>query len=383
MRRLCFLLLVFLIGSGAARAQTDTFSPELKPLAELYGKGFNDELVSNISARIAATAPAERPHPDPRLLYYRGLAYAQMGWLDEAKADLTRAQKAGISNLWGQTDVNKELQFLARQKALLPPHMEEVREGDRVICRMYYTEINEDTALVKATLRDAYRINREIFGTDVEGIPVYVFDDFSQFLAFYKELEAGQNPGSWVDCVTIGGKNLISLRNAQGASRAKNNPGEFQKILVHEFNHAMFYRLIGARKVPGWFTEGLAQVAGAREYAKFDGDQQKTLRRIFANNALLSFDELNDEASFVQQAESGLTQSRGRDADSAPAPYTQGYSMTKYLVDHVSPAQLQSFLNRVRASGDFKASFDDEFDFPLKKFYQSWEIDTANQLAVQ
>lgn len=134
---------------------------------------------------------------------------------------------------------------------------------------------------------------------------------------------------------------------------------------------------------PAWFTEGLAQIAGAQVDPNFDSSDQQTLKRLFANNALLPVETLSDYDSWGKQTEIGIAMGKGDDAAFAPDPYAQGYGMTKYLLDNITTAQLQSFLNRNRESRDFYGAFKDEFGMTTEQFYELWKRDTAQKLAAQ
>ena len=392
--RLLFLALI-LLGSVTAHAQKVPVAPATKAVAPdlladdlvrfgvIFKRGFYDELIYNVNQKIEAMPAATRDTPDPRLLYFRGLAYFQLGWFPEAKADLTVAQKAGLSFLPGGFGLTYALTGIEEKSPLLPPKVEEIREGERVIFRMHYFGMEGGTVMIAAMLPEAYRISRAMFGSETEATTVYVFDTYEQFVAYYKQVYKGVKPGSWYAATTTGPVIWISLRDTNGVLRAKENREAFKTTVVHEYNHAMLNRLIGRTALPTWFKEGLAQVAGAQVDPADGARKQKTLARLFRNNAVLPIEKLDDSKSFFENTELGVAMGKGDDRDFAPDAYTQGYGMTQYFLSHVSTPQLQSFLNRVRASEDFPNSFQEEFGFSVEQFYQSWKSDVGPQLAAR
>ena len=378
----------------ATRAAPDPLSNDLAGFGTLFKRGFYDELIYRVNQKIAALPKESRATPDARLLYFRGLCYYGLGWYPQAKADLLVAQKAGIRFLPGGFGVNYGLNYIEARIPLLPPQVEQVRDGDRVIFQMHDfgaqggTEggAESGTATVLATLPEAYRISSAMFGADMADNTVYVFDTYEQFTAYFKQTFPDKTPGSWYAATANGPEMWISLRDTKGVLRAQTARLEFQTTVVHEFNHALLARLIGRTALPRWFVEGLAQVAGAQINSGFDGEKQQTLKRLFANNALLPLDRLDDYATFDHQTELGIALSKSADrADrlSAPDAYAQSYGMTKSLLDNISTPQLQSLLNRARDSNDFKASFQTEFGFSLEQFYQGWKADAGRRSATQ
>ena len=347
----------------------------------MFKRGFFDELIYHVNQKIEASPADKRASPDPRLLYFRGLAYFKLGWFERAKVDLIVAEKAGVAEIEPGWGANWVLYYIKQRTPVLPPKMEEIRQGERVLFRMHSFGMENGTVFVKALLPEAYRVSRQMFGTDVEATTVYVFDDYAQFAAYY-EKHTGEKHSGWIDALTIGDLVLISLSDQEGTSLARDDRDFFKTTIVHEINHALFHRLMGWAEPPSWFVEGLAQVAGAQVSQDYVASKQQRLNRIFRNNVLLPIEKLEDADEFYAQTELGVTMSKGRDRDKAPDPYTQGYAMVKYLLDNISTPQFQSFLNRVRESNDFKGSFANEFGMTTAQFYEKWRADTARQLAM-
>ena len=371
------------VGPSTQAVAPDALADDLAKFGTMFERGFYDELIFNVNQKIEALLTEQRATPDPRLLYFRGLSYYKLGWFPEAKADLLVAQQAGLSFLPGGFGVKWALNYIEERTPLLPSQVEEIRDGERVTFRMHNSGMEGGTVMVMAMLPEAYRISRAMFGSDTAASTVYVFEDYQQFLAYYKKVYEGKNPGSWYAALAQQGVMWISLRDTEDVLRAREDRVAFKTTVVHEFNHAMLSRLMGRTVLPRWFVEGLAQVAGAQVNPTYDSGKQRTLKRLFANNALLPIDKLDDYESFAEQTELGISMRKEGERAGAPDPYAQGYGMTKYLLDNISTAQLQNFLNRVRETDDFKTSFGDEFGFSLDQFYQGWKADTARRLATQ
>lgn len=361
----------------------DPLAEDLRDYVALYKRAFFDELISKINLTIEALPVAERAQPDPRLLYLRGLARYKLGWFELAKPDLLAAQQAKVTGLQEGLGPDWVLSYIKKRDGFLPPKVQEIRDGDRVLFRMHYYGMEDGTATVMAMLPEAYRISQQMFGADVEATTVYVFDNYEQFVAYYKAFEETQGPGSWYAAITIGDLVFISLRDTNGELRARDGRDFFKTTIVHEYNHAMFHRLMGFSPQPSWFVEGLAQNAGAQVDPNYDAVKQRILKRLFQNHALLPLDTLGDNDAFAAQVELGLRMEKGNDGQFAPDPYAQGYGMTQYLLNNISTAQLQSFLNRVRESKNFDGSFATEFGFSVEQFYEMWKRDTSQKFAAQ
>lgn len=220
----------------------DPLADDLKAYGVLLESGFNDELIYKINRKIAEMGGT----PDPRLLYYRGLAYYRFGWFPEAKADLEIAQRAKIVELPGGFATALALNGLKRFALFMPPKMEEIHRGERVLFRMHYFHMEGGTATVQGLLPTAHRINSEMFGSDLEATTVLVFDTYEQFLAFNKVLTGNDKPGSWVWAKSWCNFVLISLQFPDGSSASLDHRDPFVSTIVHEINHAMLYRLMGS-----------------------------------------------------------------------------------------------------------------------------------------
>lgn len=183
-------------------AQVVTIDIAIDPLADdlaKYGvlceRTFFDELFFNTNQKIEAASADKGEKPDPRLFYFRGLASYQLGWFAESKADLTKAQEAGIISLPGGYGTALTLEAIEQQTPLLPPNTQEIRQGNQVIARVHYFGMKNGAASVLALLPQAYRISRDMFGSEVPATTVLVFDTFEQFSAYDKAAAGGHTSG--------------------------------------------------------------------------------------------------------------------------------------------------------------------------------------------
>ena len=394
--RLAILALVLLVSGCAgvkkapapATAATapapDLVARDLEKYRLMFKRGIYGEVLADINQKIAALPTDKRANPDPRLLFVRGMAYYHLSWFREAKADLLVAQKADIHRLVSKSFVQRILQKIDNLTPLLPPNMREIRDGERVIFRMHSFATEGDAATVAQMLPDAYRINRQIFGQDVEAIPIFVFDNYDRFSAFYRKYN-GAAPSSWEWAVTTGTLVQISLRNKKNVAIARYNRPFFYGAIVHEVNHAMINRLMGNAKFPPWFKEGLAQVVEVQVKPDFDADKQRRIAHLFQDDkkGLLPIEKLRKNKFFFDQVELGVTLRKSGKRAGAPDPYAQSYGLMKSLLSDFSTAQLQSFLARVRKSDDFDGSFAAEFGMTTAQFYEKWKAKTTRELTAR
>ena len=365
-------------------------------MATWYNRGFYDDIVRRADALIgdnpvpdafapnAATASASaNAAPDARLLFWRGKAFQRLGWWPEAVEDLTRADERKVPAQVGAGDAAAALQQIARLQALLPQQYRELSSGGDVVFRVYYTSDNPLAREIIARLPDAYRISRQMFGTDVLATPVFIFDSYPAFRAFYIERNGGKAPGSWVWAAGSRDGLFFSLQRPDGTDAVGNDPDYFHSTIAHEFNHAMFFHLMGTTPMPDWFVEGIAQVAGGVAAPRDVAYNDYTVARLFAVNALVPPAQLEQSDSFGAHTEVGAQLDRMGAGKISPSPYAQGYSMTRYLLSNLKRGQLEDFLNDVRDKNDFSAAFANNFGATIPEFYQSWYRDTARKLGAR
>ena len=366
---ICAMLLIVTVTS---LVKPDPLADDLKVYGALFKRGFDEELIFKIAEM--------EGEPEPRLLYYRGLAHYRFGRYSLAKADLVAALDAEIYYLPDGYDTQWTLDSIERLLKLMPPNAHEILRGERVLFRMHYSGIDDGVVTVARVLPRAYRFNRELFGADFDAIEVIIFETYDQFRAFYQEVTGDDKIGNWIWAAGQDNLAMISLQYPDGSSSFSGNPQKFISIVTHEINHAMFYRLMGRSEQPRWFEEGLAQVAQAQADGNYAQDHQHIWKRLFANNALLPIEKISDDAGYTEHTERGLAMSKSPQSESAPDTYAQSYGMMKFLLDKVSPAQFQSFLKRARASENFEGAFKAEFGITSDQFYQQWKREFPQQL---
>ena len=380
--RLCALTLLLLV-SGCARVRKapapalpatapapDLVARDVAKYRVMFKRGRYDEVLTDISRKIAALPADKRAQPDPRMIFVRGMARYNLGWFEEAKADLLIAQRAGVA----PSTTKETLQNIEERTPLLPPNMQEIRDSGRTIFRMHSFIATRDAATIAEMLPAAYRINRQIFGKDIEATTLLFFDNKGQLSAFQRRIHKGKAISGRYSAVTTGPLVQISLRD---------NRPDLQEAIVHEVNHAMSNRLMGKTPLPNWFKEGLAQVAESQVDSNFDVNAQKVIARLFQNKGLLPLKKLGTRPSFDEQTELGIALRTSGNRAGAPDPYAQSYGMMKFLLDKFSTVQLQSFLQRVRASDDFDGSFAAEFGMTTEQFYEKWKAETAPKLVAR
>lgn len=376
-----FALSTVLIFTGAVSAQfadtspvtnavaPDAFQRENAQMAQWFARGFYDDMVNRASELLGDEGR------DPRLLYWRGLAFYRLGWLPEAIEDLGNARKAGISGTAGGLAIAPTLEKIARLQALTPPNFREIRSGSKVVFRVHYSTLDSVTSGIMERLPRAYRISEQMFGSDTLATSVYIFDNYPQFRAFYM-VRSGKTPGSWVAAAGNRDAFYFSLQRPDG-SAAESNPEHLESTIPHEFNHAMLRRLMGTTPMPRWFEEGLAQVAGGEVVAHDVEMNDYTITRLFAARALVAPQSLENSTSFGNHTEVGARMDRAGAGNAAPSPYAQSYSMARYFLANLKRDQLPDFLNRVRDEGNFARAFREEFGATLPEFYQSWYQEMA------
>ena len=369
------LLLVLFMLAPLVRAQTA--APDAKESAQManwFARGFYDDMVAR-----ADELTEDAQMPDPQWLYWRGLAFYRLGWLPEAREDLTAASDAGVNAQTGGLDVKTALDKIERLRVLTPPNYQEIKSNGQVVFRVHFGALDPVTRGIIARLPSAYRISRAMFGSDVLATSVYIFDNYPQFRAFYQE-RGGQPPGSWAAAAGSRDGFYFSLQRPDGTGAAERDPLHLESTIAHEFNHAMMARLMGTTPLPRWFEEGLAQVAGAQVVARDVEMNDYTIARLFAVKALIAPQKLEEFNSFGAHTELGVALGAQGAGIIAPSPYAQSFSMARYFLAKLRRGQLETFLNRVREEDDFGAAFQDEFSVSLAQFYQGWYQDTARSL---
>ena len=363
----------------------DLLAPELEQIKRDFGRGFYDDVIYRANdligddANDAADAEGNSHTTDPRLIYWRGLIYYQLGWYSEAIADLRRAQNAGVESQPGGWSATALLAKIGEVQPFVPPLERDISSGGQVVFRVHYVRDNAATRAAVSCLAPAYRVSRALFGSDVVATTVYIFDSYAQFAALYNA-RVGHPPESWVAAVTIDSILCLPLRGRDGSSTLDANPDFFRNTVAHEFNHAMLHRLMGTAELPDWFIEGIAQVAGGQITPDSLQSNNYNIARLFAVNALIAPAKLEDARSFGDHTGLGARLGAAGAGILAPSPYDQGYSLTRFLLANMKPGDLPAFLNLVRDQNEFASAFERQFGSNLPQFYQSWYEATARAL---
>ena len=345
-------------------------------MTKWFGRGFYDDMVTRAGELIG---DRDADKVDPRVFYWRGLAFFRLGWLPEATEDLTYAQKMGLTGQNGGLDVAATLAKIQRLSELMPSNYREIKSGGQVVFRVHYTQLDPMTRTIVGLLPQAYRISENLYGSDVLATSVYIFNSYAQFRAFYMA-RSGSAPGSWVWAAGSRDAFYFSLQGPDGRVPGLDDPDYVRSTIAHEFNHAMLSHLMGTTEIPRWFEEGIAQIAGAQLAARDIPLNDYEIARLYAAGALVDPAKLEAHASFGAHTELGVKMDRAGAGIAAPSPYAESYHMTRYLMSNLKRGQLADFLNRVREQGDFAQAFQQEFGATLPQFYQSWYQDTARKL---
>ena len=357
----------------------DPMTPITAQMARDFNRGFYDDIIRRADELVGDETPNNSRRADPRLLYWRGLAFYQLAWYSEAIEDLTRARAGNIDTQDGGVGTSAILQKIERVAPFIPPQQTDVSSGGQVVFRVHYVSDNSATKTAVRCLAPAYRASAAMFDADTLATSVYIFDTYEQFAACVNA-RVGRAPESWVAAVTISNVLYLPLRNRRGESTLATNPEFFRSMVAHEFNHAMLRRLMGTAELPKWFTEGMADFAGGQVVPDDVKVNDYDIARLFAANALVTPTQLEYPSTFG--AHTGLGAKLGEQGAGlvAPSPYAQSYHMMRYLLAHMKRDDLPNFLNGVRDNNSFSVAFNRQFGATVPEFYQSWYNDTARGL---
>jgi tetratricopeptide (TPR) repeat protein len=117
---------------------------------------------------------------------------------------------------------------------------------------------------------------------------------------------------------------------------ALNDEREFQRVLAHEYTHALIYS-IAPRRVPQWLNEGLATV--------FEREDMSWSRAQVA------------KADTLLPPEKLMTSFRGLPASQVKLAYAVSGLAAKALLDLASPANVVALLQDLAAGADFEEAF--------------------------
>lgn len=367
---LTLLLGLGVLVCGPAVAQKADKNPEevLQSAARSYREGAWDSVIGETTPLIDSLSPTADGVRGLRsqLQLLRGLAAEQISWFGLAERDLSpfaMADPSGAGLLAANT-----LRRIERVKPLVPREVEEIKDGDKVLFRVYYEEMDPWVRGMIDSLPLAYETNHRLMGFELLETPVFIFSSNQNFRNFYTAL-IGQAPSDTLAGLAASGAILIpppvpGSRLALGPQ----TPG-FNSMTIHEFNHCILRRVWGRGRPPQWFVEGMASVAEA--FA--DESEGKQLMRRFQRageaNALILPANLRQDELFRHASELGSRTNRG--STQGPDPYAQGYHMTMYLLNSLKKEQILPFLTSLRTKS-FSDSLVEFAGGTEDQFYDSW-----------
>jgi hypothetical protein len=337
---------------GEARLPTQAEAEEIVHQARrALAVGAYDEVVLELSPLLD-----EMDKPDERLAYLRGRAALSIGFFEMAVSDLEPLR--GKVPIKGLAAPEKSLDKIARLKQLVPSNVQEVKAGGEVIFRVYYDSANPWSGAILALLPRAYSINKRLLGIGVSGTPVFIFDSYERFAAFYAERNGGRPPGSWVWAVGAAGGFYFCPFNRRGERTMQDtSTAFFRSTVTHEYNHTLTQRVMGAHRPPQWFREGLAMQAEAAGDPERMRSYARRLTQTMAGNAMLNPTALCEKSAFALATEvGGAIEKRG---GTGPDPYAQSYHITGFLISLFKGAKMTEFLLALRESDDFDGTVQD------------------------
>lgn len=140
---------------------------------------------------------------------------------------------------------------------------------------------------------------------------------------------------------------------------AGSSPEELNRVLYHEYTHAVVYALTGGR-VPTWLNEGLALNLEKRDPASLSSFWSPLLQGAIRTNSLIPIQDLHGSFMNMDQATAQLS-------------YAESYSAVKYLIDRYGMFTIQSLLKDLSHQRDFAKAFDDRFFIPYPEFQSAWQ----------
>ncbi len=136
---------------------------------------------------------------------------------------------------------------------------------------------------------------------------------------------------------------------------AGSSPEELNRVLYHEYTHAVVYALADGR-VPTWLNEGLALNFEKGNPASWNPPLQGAIR----TNSLIPLQSLH--GSFMNMNEA-----------TAQLSYAESYSAVKYLIDQYGMFSIQSLLKDLSHQRNFAKAFEDRFFIPYPEFQTAWQ----------
>lgn len=121
------------------------------------------------------------------------------------------------------------------------------RSSDHFVLTFDGEEDREIADLTLASLEEAYRKVPALYAFNpADRVPVVIYPN--------EAFDRLEGKVSWA-------AGMFDGKVRAGSSGAAGHPSIFRAILSHEYGHAILHRAVRGAQVPGWFNEGLAQVA--------------------------------------------------------------------------------------------------------------------------
>lgn len=95
---------------------------------------------------------------------------------------------------------------------------------------------------------------------------------------------------------------------------------------------------------------------------------EKRMALLIKRNKLIAPELLEDSRSFTDQTEASVARLHRH----PNAPYTQGHSMTRFLLSKLDEGQLPAFLNKAREARSLDGALQSELGLTLSDFYGLW-----------
>lgn len=348
----------------ADETQHPTLNPTFKRIHYLYRHGLYREIVDTTTQSLQ-----QWRKPNPRLSYWRGYARYKIALLEGAKKDLKPLGNFSINPR--APSASSLLKRTETLMALRPPREFAARsdDGKTVLYRVYSSDDDEFLRTILAVLPRAYKAASAFTGRQTDEIPVFVFNlaHYPNFVKFSSTL--GRRPvGSWTQSITIDGTITISQRSGRDPKGLASNDPLLLRILSHETTHQLMRGLIGLRSdAPYWFTEGIALVCENTLDSRLYSWNDFTIQRLAAQDAILPFYRIDGDDDFHESVT--LLDNGKQKGD----PYSQGLSMTRYLITLLKDQTMGAFFQSIRDEEDFDAALQKATGLTKHQFYEKWK----------
>ena len=189
---------------------------------------------------------------------------------------------------------------------------------------------------------------------------------FLRLMPKYKYVRDIKAP-SWSGALFTG--NTIIVPVDSKTVKELQNTTKLQKVLRHEYVHALVYELSGG-KCPVWLDEGLAQMMEGNLNALLVPALGKYLK--------------NNQPIPVSKLESGFIK---LDRQQAPVVYAQSLYATKFLISRYGMSKIVAFLKKLKSGMSQEAAFKltfgitiQEFDNALSESLDEWVVQGARTI---